>query len=199
MRRLTIATVVTALLLPAGAEQARAVQRLIDVRQVATDTLRDVALAVFERGRPVIYYNPVLLQQFGPNLTTFFFAHEYGHVRFGHTGAALVTGESDPSAIRQRQELEADCYAARTLAESDPAAVGAAIRFFTRLGPFRFDAWHPSGSQRAAKILACLPEASAAVPGDPENPTASSDSTRAPHIPVAQPEPAALPLDAPPT
>jgi hypothetical protein len=192
MRRFTIATVVTALLLPAGAEQARAVQRLIDVRQVATDTLRDVALAVFEHGRPVIYYNPGLLQQFGPNLTTFFFAHEYGHVRFGHTGAALVTGESDPSAIRQRQELEADCYAARTLAESDPAAVGAAIRFFTRLGPFRFDAWHPSGSQRAAKILACMPS-------DPENPTASSDSTSAPHIPVTQPQSAAAPLDAPPT
>ena len=199
MRRFTIATVVTALLLPAGAEQARAVQRLIDVRQVATDTLRDVALAVFEHGRPVIYYNPGLLQQFGPNLTTFFFAHEYGHVRYGHTGAALVTGESDPSAIRQRQELEADCYAARTLAESDPAAVGAAIRFFTRLGPFRFDAWHPSGSQRAAKILACLPESPAAVPSDPEHPTASSDSTSASHIPVAQPQSAAAPLDAPPT
>jgi hypothetical protein len=188
MRRFTIATVVTALLLPAGAEQARAVQRLIDVRQVATDTLRDVALAVFEHGRPVIYYNPVLLQQFGPNLTTFFFAHEYGHVRFGHTGAALVTGESDPSAIRQRQELEADCYAARTLAESDPAAVGAAIRFFTRLGPFRFDAWHPSGSQRAAKILACLP-------GDPESPTTSSDSTTAAHISAARPVFAAMPLE----
>lgn len=199
MRRFTIATVVTALLLPAGAEQARAVQRLIDVRQVATDTLRDVALAVFEQGRPVIYYNPVLLQQFGPNLTTFFFAHEYGHIRFGHTGAALLTGENDPSTVRQRQELEADCYAARTLAESEPAAVGAAIRFFTRMGPFRFDAWHPSGSQRAAKILSCLPETATAVPGDPENPTTSSDSTSAAHIPVTQPDPAAAPLDAPPT
>src|SRR5947209_5434121 len=100
MRRFAIATVVTALLLPAGAEQARAVQRLIDVRQVATDTLRDVALAAFENGRPTIYYNPVLLQQFGPNLTTFFFAHEYGHVRFGHTGSALLAAEGDPGALR---------------------------------------------------------------------------------------------------
>jgi hypothetical protein len=199
MRRFTIATVVTALLLPAGAEQARAVQRLIDVRQIATDTLRDVALAAFEHGRPVIYYNPVLLQQFGPNLTTFFFAHEYGHIRFGHTGAALLAGETDPSAVRQRQELEADCYAARTLAESEPAAVGAAIRFFTRMGPFRFDAWHPSGSQRAAKILSCLPETGATVPGDPDDPTTSSDSTSAAHIPVVRPDPAAAPLDSPPT
>jgi len=199
MRRFTIATVVTALLLPAGAEQARAVQRLIDVRQVATDTLRDVALAVFEHGRPVIYYNPGLLQQFGPNLTTFFFAHEYGHVRFGHTGAALVTGESDPSAIRQRQELEADCYAARTLSESEPETVGAALRFFTRMGPFRFDAWHPSGSQRAAKILACLPQAEATANRNPDASTFSSDSTTVPHTPVDSPTVVAGPLDAPPT
>ena len=133
------------------------------MRQIATDTLRDVALATFENGRPVIYYNPVLLQQFGPRLTSFFFAHEYGHVHYGHTGAALAAGEGDLSALRQRQELEADCYAARTLSESEPETVGAALRFFTRMGPFRFDAWHPSGSQRAAKILACLPQAEAAV------------------------------------
>ena len=47
MRRLGIVTVITALLLPAWAHRAEAVQRLIDVRQIATDTLRDVALATF--------------------------------------------------------------------------------------------------------------------------------------------------------
>jgi hypothetical protein len=186
MRRLGIVTVITALLLPAGAHRAGAAQRLIDVRQIATDTLRDVALATFEHGRPVIYYNPVLLQQFGPRLTSFFFAHEYGHIRYGHTGAALAAGEGDLTALRQRQELEADCYAARTLSESEPETVGAALRFFTRMGPFRFDAWHPSGSQRAAKILACLP-------------TLSSDSTTPPHTPVDRPSAAAGPLEAPPT
>jgi hypothetical protein len=157
MSRLATATVITALLLPVGAHQARAAQRLIDVQQVATDTLRDVSFAVLEHGRPVIYYNPVLMRQIGPNLEAFFFAHEYGHVRFGHTGAALGAGEGDLSALRVRQELAADCYAAATLGESAPEAVAAAIRFFTRMGPGRFDAWHPSGSQRAAKILACLP------------------------------------------
>ena len=157
MRRFGIVTVIAALLLPAGAHQARAVQRLIDVRQVPADTLRDVALAAFEHGRPVIYYNPRLLQQLGPELTAYFFAHEYGHVRYGHTGAALAAGDGDASALRQHQELDADCYAARTLGESDPESVQAAVRFFTRMGPFRYDAWHPSGSQRAAKILACLP------------------------------------------
>jgi hypothetical protein len=158
MRRFGIATVIAALLLPAGAHRAQAVQRLMDVRQIATDTLHDLAVAAFENGRPVIYYNPVLMQRVGPELETYFFAHEYGHIHYGHTGSALTSTESDLSAVRVRQELEADCYAARTLAESTPAAVEAALRFFNRLGPFRFDAWHPSGAQRAAKILACLPD-----------------------------------------
>jgi hypothetical protein len=158
MRRFGIATVIAALLLPAGAHRAQAVQRLMDVRQIATDTLHDLAVAAFENGRPVIYYNPVLMQRVGPELETYFFAHEYGHVHYGHTGSALTSTESDLSTIRVRQELEADCYAARTLAGIEPAAVEAAIRFFNRLGPFRFDAWHPSGAQRAAKILACLPD-----------------------------------------
>jgi hypothetical protein len=158
MRRFGIATVIAALLLPAGAHRAQAVQRLMDVRQIATDTLHDLAVAAFENGRPVIYYNPVLMQRVGPELESYFFAHEYGHIRYGHTGSALTSTESDRSAIRVRQELEADCFAASTLADADPAAVEAAIRFFNRLGPFRFDAWHPSGAQRAAKILSCLPD-----------------------------------------
>ena len=173
MRRFGIATVIAALLLPAGAHRAQAVQRLMDVRQIATDTLHDLAVAAFENGRPVIYYNPVLMQRVGPELETYFFAHEYGHIRYGHTGSALTAGEGDLGALRVRQELEADCYAARTLGETEPEAVDAAIRFFTRMGPFRFDAWHPSGAQRAAKILSCLP--------DPAGPTDMSDSGKPPH------------------
>lgn len=185
MRRFGIATVIAALLLPAGAHRAQAVQRLMDVRQIATDTLHDLAVAAFENGRPVIYYNPVLMQRVGPELESYFFAHEYGHVHYGHTGSALTSTESDLSAIRVRQELEADCYAARTLAEADPAAVEAAIRFFNRLGPFRFDAWHPSGAQRAAKILACLPD---------DTPTdLSSSGGRVDNSVSAQPTAAALP------
>ncbi|HEY6838087.1 MAG TPA: hypothetical protein VI389_05015, partial [Geobacteraceae bacterium] len=137
MRRFGIATVIAALLLPAGAHRAQAVQRLMDVRQIATDTLHDLAVAAFENGRPVIYYNPVLMQRVGPELESYFFAHEYGHIRYGHTGSARTSTESDRSAIRVRQELEADCFAASTLADADPAAVEAAIRFFNRLGPFR--------------------------------------------------------------
>jgi hypothetical protein len=140
-----------------GGSTLSAAQRLVDVREVATDTLRDVALVAYELGRPVIYYNPILMQRIGPQLADFFMAHEYGHVAYGHSGAALTLGGDDTGALRQRQELEADCYATETLTERNPDAVAAALQFFTRLGPFRFDNLHPTGAQRAAKILACLP------------------------------------------
>jgi hypothetical protein len=163
MKRFWIVTTVAASLLPASPHGAQALQRLIDVRQIATDTLRDVAVAAFVRGRPTIYYNPVLLQGFGPRMAEFFFAHEYGHLRYGHAGGALAHEVGEVSVLRQRQELDADCYAAQVLAEHDREAVEAALRFFRRMGPYRYDALHPTGAQRAAKILSCLPP-------DPEEP-----------------------------
>src|SRR5919107_994285 len=86
-----------------------ALQRLTDVREVASDTLRDVALVTFVRGRPTIYYNPVLMDRVGPELGRFFLTHEYGHIHNGHTGGALVhDGALDE--LRQRQEVEGGCY-----------------------------------------------------------------------------------------
>jgi hypothetical protein len=155
---LRIIVVSTLLLLPASPKGVLALQRLMDVQQIATDTLRDVALVAYQNGRPVIYYNPTILQRVGPQLSAFFIAHEYGHIHGGHTGGALLH-EGELSALRQRQELDADCYAAAVLAEQDRDAVDAALRFFTRLGPLRHDNYHPTGSQRAARILSCLPPA----------------------------------------
>ncbi len=166
MRTPRIAVAITFLLpgLPGGAE---ALQRLMDVRQIASDTLHDVALVRFEQGRPIIYYNPVLLHRLGPQLTSFFLAHEYGHIHWGHTGGALVY-DGELNTVRQRQELEADCYAAALLAEHDREAVDAALRFFTRLGPLRHDRYHPTGSQRAARILSCLPTPEISAEAPPE-------------------------------
>jgi hypothetical protein len=157
MRRSRIATFTALSLLSAGPQGAQATQRLVDVRQIATDTLRDVAVASFVHGRPTIYYNPALLQGFGPRMAEFFFAHEYGHIRHGHAGGALSHEAGEVSTLRQRQELEADCYAAQVLAGHDRESVEAALRFFKRMGPYRYDALHPTGAQRAARILACLP------------------------------------------
>jgi hypothetical protein len=148
----------------AGGARAVAAQRLVDVQPIPSDTLHDVAVTAYERGRPIIYYNPTLIQRVGPLLADFFIAHEYGHVAYGHAGGALSEPRADLSNLRQRQELDADCYATRLLAEDNRAAVEAALQFFTRMGPFRFDDLHPSGSQRAAKILSCLPSEQAVKP-----------------------------------
>ena len=157
MTRMTaLACLITTALATAGGERAAA-QRLVDVQPIASDTLHDVAVTAYEHGRPLIYFNPTLMQRIGPQLADFFIAHEYGHVAYGHAGGALSQPHDDLSALRQRQELEADCYATRLLAEDNRPAVEAALQFFTRMGPFRFDDLHPSGSQRAAKILSCLP------------------------------------------
>jgi Zn-dependent protease with chaperone function len=156
-RTIALTCLVAAALVAAGGERAAAAQRLVDVQPAANDTLPDVAVTLYERGRPVIYYNPTLMQRLGPQLAAFFMAHEYGHVAYGHGGGALTQPRDDISNLRQRQELEADCYATQLLAQNNSAAVEAALKFFARMGPFRFDNLHPSGSQRAAKILSCLP------------------------------------------
>jgi hypothetical protein len=140
-----------------AAAPLRAQEALADVRILASDTLRDVAVTVRESGRAIILYNPELLARFGPLLKDFFIAHEYGHVAHGHTGGALAPLDARDEDRRLRQELEADCYAAQQLGPGNRAAVEAAVRLFTRMGPFRYDKLHPTGSQRAAQILACLP------------------------------------------
>jgi hypothetical protein len=170
-RRTQLILAVAAALAGKGVAPVAAAQRLVDVRQVATDTLHDVAVATYERGRPVIYFNPTLMQRIGPELAAFFIAHEYGHIAYGHAGGALAEPRDELSTIRRRQELEADCYAAGVLAEDNPAAVDAAIQFFSRMGQFRFDDLHPSGSQRAAKILACLPTTNWDAASDRRNPS----------------------------
>jgi hypothetical protein len=142
-------------------------QRLVEVRRVAADMLHDVAVTGIEDGRATIYYNLALLERLGPQFGDFIMAHEEGHVYFGHAGGALLTSQPDFAQVRQQQELDADCYAARELGGTDRDAVQAAIRFFTALGPVRFDRVHPTGEQRAAKILACLPDEPSPARDDP--------------------------------
>ena len=136
------------------------------VREIALDTLRDVAVAVYDPKGSIIYYNPDYLQSLGPQLSAFFMTHEYGHLALHHTrGHALAGKRKAFNAKLQEQELAADCYAAAKLGRDNAPAIEAAVHFFTRMGPFRYDVAHPSGSQRAAKILSCAPRLDqAAVP-----------------------------------
>lgn len=134
-----------------------------EIRIVTTDTLHDVAVAVYNVKHPTIFINQLRMQQFEPQLRDFFLAHEYGHIHLQHTRSYALKGAPNGrnKAILVR-ELEADCWAAANLGVTNRAAVLAASRFFAEMGPFRFDREHPAGSQRAATILSCLPAPAAA-------------------------------------
>ncbi len=129
------------------------------VRHVPDRTLNDAALAVADARDPVVYYNPALLNRFGPELAAFVMAHEYGHISYGHVRVRQSRGTMAPSEIMQRYELEADCYAARMLSQSNPGAVTAAIRYFDRMGERQVDEDHPTGRARAAELRRCIPDA----------------------------------------
>ena len=129
------------------------------VREIADATLRDVAVAVYDPERPIIYYNPQLLNRFSPELGAFFMAHEHAHIALRHTrSGALRSGAGSFNRLLQEKELEADCLAAFRLGADRRDASLAAVRFFTRLGDTRFDSEHPSGAERAKRILSCMPQ-----------------------------------------
>jgi len=129
------------------------------VREIADVALRDVAVAVYDSVHPVIYYNPGLMRQFGPDLAVFFMAHEHAHILLKHTrSGALRSDPSQRDRLLQQKELEADCLAARSLGVAGREGSLAAVRFFSRLGEHSFDTEHPTGTARAAKILACMPK-----------------------------------------
>jgi hypothetical protein len=149
-----------ALLVPmvTGAARAQGLHLIPGVPEIADEFLPDVALAQVDRADPVIYYNPARFQRYGPDLANFFLAHEYGHIALRHTRLGLENlSDDDRDAAQRGQELAADCWAAGHIGRDHRVAIEAAIRFFTRLGPFRFDRVHPTGSQRAERLLACLP------------------------------------------
>jgi uncharacterized protein DUF955 len=150
--------VVTAALLAPAKGAAQELHLLPGIPEIETDSIADVAVAAVDQPEPAIYYNPRYARRYGPDVARFLMAHEYGHIYHHHTriGLADLSDTARDSAL-QAQELEADCFAAGQAGERARAATEAAIRFFTRLGPFRFDNHHPTGAQRVSRILACLP------------------------------------------
>ncbi len=128
------------------------------IREIADPSLRDVAVAVYDSLHPAIYYNPGLMQRFGPEMEAFFLAHERAHIELHHTRASALRAEPGRrDSLLQAKELEADCLAAQRLGHERAGASMAAVHFFARLGDMHFDNEHPPGSARAARILACMP------------------------------------------
>ena len=152
-RRIALAFLTT-MLCAAAPAQSQDLNTVANVREVADSSLQDVAVAVADPLDPVIYYNPRLMTRFGPNLSAFVLAHEYGHIRYGHR--RVPSRISDRAALMRQYELEADCYAAHTLARVKPEAAQVAIEFFTKMGDFRYDEDHPTGDERALRIAECL-------------------------------------------
>jgi hypothetical protein len=160
MRMVTrrVELLLAAALFGAGPASAQELHLLPGVEELPSDSIGDIAVAAVDLPQPVIYYSPRMVRRYGPLLTRFFIAHEYGHIARRHTRAALADlPEPTQDSILRAQELDADCYAASQQGEQARLATEAAIRFFSRLGPFRFDSEHPTGAQRAARILMCLP------------------------------------------
>jgi hypothetical protein len=127
------------------------------VRMIADVMLRDVAVAVYDPVRPVVYYNPRSMQQFSPDLQAFFLAHEYAHIELKHTrSSALRADMGTRGRLLQAKELAADCLAVTRLGASGRKVSMAAMRFFARLGTTQFDDEHPTGTARARNILDCI-------------------------------------------
>lgn len=127
------------------------------VKEIESDSVPDVAVAAVDALVPAVYYNPRIARRFDPALTRFFFAHEYGHIQHHHTRTGIADlPDATRYSIFQAQELEADCYAAALPGAEARTATEAALRYFTRMGPFRFDKEHPTGAQRSARLLMCM-------------------------------------------
>lgn len=126
-----------------------------DIRTIASDTLRDLAVALADPSDPVIYYNPRLLKRFGPEISAYVLAHERAHIQLGHRRPRAGMNRQALERLLQSWELAADCLAAVSLARERPSALLAATALFQQMGPGRVDREHPSGNDRAAQLALC--------------------------------------------
>jgi hypothetical protein len=125
------------------------------VREVPNLQLNDIAMASMDAFGPVIFYNPVVVQQAGPLLNAFFRAHEYAHVCLGHVQQLLGANPLVQAWLSPQLELQADCAAAKSLRGLNPQALQAAIQLFTSQGPIQQRPTHPAGTIRAQNIAGC--------------------------------------------
>jgi hypothetical protein len=95
---------------------------------------------------PLITCNPSALAQMSPGAQTFLLAHEHGHV------FQLMRGQQ----FAQNPEADADCYAAKYLAVTNPQALADALNWLQKvLGPRGGDMTHGNGIQIAAWARRC--------------------------------------------
>ena len=108
------------------------------VREVAVPGMGGIASVGYRGNNLTIEYNPRTCARLGPELCSFFRAHEYGHIALNH----LQRG----TPVRQA-EHEADVWAARN---TTPAARAAAVNYFSAGNGGSFK--HGSPAARAARV-----------------------------------------------
>ena len=108
------------------------------VPEIPRPFLRGYARVSSLRGQPVIYYNPIAVRRAGPQVSQFIRAHEYAHIRLGHSNRRIS---------RHQAEYEADILAARSVPSS---TVRATQLWFARGNGGGL--YHGSGIQRARRI-----------------------------------------------
>jgi hypothetical protein len=131
--------------------------RIPGVRIVPSLVLADAAVAIADARHPVIYINPRVFEEVGPEMAAFLLAHEEGHIALGHSRIASANlSRQEAERVLTDFERDADCYAARTLASQHRAAALSAVAWFRSRGSWRPDLEHPMGYERANIIESCV-------------------------------------------
>ncbi len=126
------------------------------LRYIPVTNLTDVAVASYDAAGPVVYYNPTIAAQLDPDVFLFFKKHEEAHHALNHLQRSVFdTNPYNRAWVQQSYEREADCYAAKELASTNPASITETVSFFENIIPGQVDWYHPPGYERAAVIRSC--------------------------------------------
>ncbi len=106
------------------------------VRQIPISGLPEAAMASFDSYGPVVYFNPVVMQQLTPGVRRFFFLHETAHHMLGHVQARQMMGDPwNRRWLHPNLERAADCYAAQRLSPQERNAVAQTFARWQGDGP----------------------------------------------------------------
>ncbi len=124
--------------------------RGIPVVSISIPSLNDVAKANLDQwGRPVIYYNPNVLNWLSPASRLFWYAHECAHHKLAHIARM---GTTYPVLLEQ----EADCWGIRTIYYNRMISDNDVYIIQQEISRSPGDWSHFPGPRRAINLIACL-------------------------------------------
>lgn len=127
------------------------------IRELPRTDIKGPAVSWYDEQGPVIYYNPLEINQLGPHIPEFIRAHEYGHHYLGHIDQTILLRSRLDQPNHEWQtfamEKEADLYAVRIMVENGlDMAVLETIALFALSS--RQSLAHPDPKERANYIRA---------------------------------------------